>query len=109
MLPFIARMNTIRRDHPSLQRLENLTFLDTENDALLAFAKQWDGETIIAVVNVDPHHAQEGVTIVPYELGLPPAFTVEDLLSGESFDWRLGRNYVRLDPHFRVGHVFAVR
>jgi starch synthase (maltosyl-transferring) len=109
MLPFIARMNAIRRDHPALQRLDNLTFLDTENDALLAFAKHWEGQTLIAVINVDPHHAQEGVTTVPYELGLPPAFEVEDLLSGEAFDWRLGRNYVRLDPHFRVGHVFVVR
>jgi starch synthase (maltosyl-transferring) len=109
MLPFISRLNAIRREYPALQRLENLQFLDTENDALLAFAKRWNGETVISIINVDPHHAQEGVTIVPYELGLPPAFTVEDLLSGETFDWRLGRNYVRLDPHFRVGHVFAVK
>jgi starch synthase (maltosyl-transferring) len=105
MLPFIKRINAIRREYPALQRLGNLRFLDTENDALLAFAK----DDIIAIINVDPHHAQEGVTVVPYELGLPPAFAVEDLLSGETFDWRLGRNYVRLDPAFRVGHVFAVK
>jgi starch synthase (maltosyl-transferring) len=109
MLPFIARLNAIRRECPALQRLENLRFLDTENDALLAFCKRWKDETIIAIVNTDPHHSQEGVTVVPYELGLPPAFAVEDLLSGETFDWRLGRNYVRLDPTFRVGHVFAVK
>jgi starch synthase (maltosyl-transferring) len=109
MLPFISRINAIRRDYPALQRLESLTFLDTENDALLAFAKRLGDETILAIINVDPHHGQEGVTVVPYELGLPPAFTVEDLLSGETFDWRLGRNYVRLDPRFRVGHIFAVR
>ena len=46
---------------------------------------------------------------MPVELGLPPAFHVEDLLSGERFDWRLGRNYVRLDPAFRTAHVLTLR
>jgi starch synthase (maltosyl-transferring) len=32
------------------------------------------------------------------QLGLPPAFTVEDLLTGERHPWRIGRNYVGLDP-----------
>jgi starch synthase (maltosyl-transferring) len=108
MLPFIERFNQIRREHPALQRLTNLRFLDTENEALLAFAKRHGDDLVIAVVNLDPHHSQEGVAIVPYELGLPPAFAVEDLLSGERYDWNLGRNYVRLDPAYRVGHVFAV-
>ena len=31
-------------------------------------------------------------------LGLPPAFEVRDLLAGETFRWRIGRNYVRLEP-----------
>jgi starch synthase (maltosyl-transferring) len=108
MLPFVERFNAIRRAHPALQQLTNLRFLDTENEALVAFAKRHGDDTVIAIVNVDPHHAQEGVTIVPYELGLPPAFAVTDLLSGERFDWQLGRNYVRLDPRFRVAHLFTV-
>ncbi len=108
MLPFIERFNAIRREHPALQHFTNLHFLDTENDALLAFAKRHGDDTVIAIVNVDPHHAQEGVTTVPYDLGLPPAFGVTDLLSGERFDWSLGRNYVRLDPAFRVAHIFEV-
>jgi starch synthase (maltosyl-transferring) len=110
MLPFITRFNAIRREHPALQRFTNLRFLDTENDSLLAFVKMAHPpeDTVIAIVNVDPHHIQEGVTLVPYELGLPPAFAVEDLLSGERYDWTLGRNYVRLDPAFRVAHLFKV-
>ena len=109
MLPFIQRINEIRHEHPALQHLTNLHFLDAENDAIVAFAKRWGDDTVIVVVNIDPHHAQEGTAVVPYELGLPPAFAVEDLLSGERFDWRLGRNYVRLDPFHRVAHVLAVR
>ena len=108
LLPFVGRLNAIRRENPALQRLGNVTFLDTENDALIAYAKREAGNTILCVVNVDPRHAQEGLCVVPYELGLPPAFSVTDLLSGERFDWRIGRNYVRLDPGERAGHVFRV-
>jgi hypothetical protein len=61
------------------------------------------------VVSLDPHHVQEGVTIVPAWLGLPPAFPVEDLLDGRRYDWRLGRNYVRLGPGERMAHVLRVQ
>ncbi|MFL5840923.1 MAG: alpha-1,4-glucan--maltose-1-phosphate maltosyltransferase [Thermoleophilaceae bacterium] len=108
LVPLITRLNEIRRASPSLQRLSNITFLDTENDALMAYAKQAPGETIIVVVNLDPHNAQEGVAVVPAHLGVAPAFTVRDELNGEEYDWRLGRNYVRLDPSGRQVHVFRV-
>jgi starch synthase (maltosyl-transferring) len=108
LLPFITMLNGLRRDHPALQRLENVTFLETENDRLMAFVKQTAAETLIVVVTLDPRQAQEGVTIIPMQTGLPPAFTVVDLLSRENFDWRLGRNYVRLDPTRRVAHILEV-
>ena len=44
----------------------------------------------------------------PYELGVPPAFAAEDLLDGETYHWRVGGNYVRLDPGERAGHVLRV-
>jgi starch synthase (maltosyl-transferring) len=107
LLTLISRLNTIRRENPALQRLDNLQFLTTENDALIAYAKRTEENTIISVVTLDPVNAQEGVVVVPYGLGLPPVFTVTDLLSGESFDWRMGRNFVRLDP-YRVAHLLRV-
>ena len=113
LLPFIARLNHARRAHPCLQRLDNVSFLGTESDALLAYAKRTGDDCIIVVANVDPHHPQEGTVIVPFESGLPPSFTVEDLLSDPThpavYDWRLGRNFVRLDPAHQVAHVFVVR
>jgi starch synthase (maltosyl-transferring) len=108
LLPLVAALNTIRREHPALQRLDNVSFLAAENDALIAYAKSAPGETLIVVVNLDPARAQEGVVIVPSGLGLAPAFDVVDLLSGERFGWRLGRNFVRLDPADRAAHVLAV-
>ena len=94
LLPLVQRLNTIRREHAAFQRLENLRWLDTENEQLLAYAK----DDALVVVNLDQRNPQEGVAIVPAALGLPPAFTVRDLLAEADFHWRIGRNYVRLEP-----------
>ncbi|HEX4344090.1 MAG TPA: alpha-1,4-glucan--maltose-1-phosphate maltosyltransferase [Solirubrobacteraceae bacterium] len=107
LLTLISRINAIRRDNAALQHLDNIDFLTTENDALIAYAKRTGDNAVICVVTLDPVNAQEGVVVVPYDLGLPPVFTVTDLLSGESFDWRMGRNFVRLDP-YRVAHLLKV-
>jgi starch synthase (maltosyl-transferring) len=98
LLPTIARLNAIRRENPALQRLDDVTFLDTENEQLFAFLKQ-DGENrVIVVVNLDPRTAQEGVCVLPVATGLPPAYRVRDLLGDGDWTWHVGRNYVRLAP-----------
>jgi starch synthase (maltosyl-transferring) len=101
-------VNQVRRDNPALQRLENVRFLETQNDALIAYAKREGSNVVITVVNVDPHNAQEGLVVVPYELGVPPAFTVTDLLDLGRYDWHVGGNYVRIDPWERAGHILHV-
>jgi starch synthase (maltosyl-transferring) len=95
LLPLVRRLNEIRRAEPVLQRFENLRFLDTHNEQLLGYAK---GREIAVVVNLDPFAAREGLAVVPPDLGLPPEFPVTDLLSGERYRWRVGRNYVGLGP-----------
>ncbi|HEX2577263.1 MAG TPA: alpha-1,4-glucan--maltose-1-phosphate maltosyltransferase [Aquihabitans sp.] len=108
LLPLIAELNAIRRRHPALQHLEGTRILETENPALLAYAKQARGDTVLCVVLLDPDHAQEGVCIVPEDLGLPPSFVVADELTGGRFRWHIGRNYVRLEPGPRPAHLLAV-
>ncbi len=108
LLPMIGRINQIRRDNPALQRLSNVTFLDTANDALIAYAKHAPGNTVITVVNIDPHQPQEGLAVIPAHLGLAPSFTVHDLLHDDRFAWRIGPNYVRLDPGARQAHILRV-
>jgi starch synthase (maltosyl-transferring) len=105
LLPLVAELNRLRRDHPALQQFVDVTFLETENDALLAYAKRAGGETLLIVVTLDPNQPAEGIVVVPYELGLPPVFPAVDLIGGERFDWHVGRNYVRLDPTWRVAHL----
>ena len=108
LLPLVRRLNEIRRENPALQRLENLELLETENEQLFAYAKRERGNVLLVCVNLDPRAAHEGVVIVPAWLGLPPAFTAEDLLGGETYDWRIGRNYVALHPSERVAHLLRV-
>jgi starch synthase (maltosyl-transferring) len=108
LLPMIGRINGIRRDNESLQQFSNVIFLETANEALIAYAKHVPGNTVITVVNLDPHQPQEGLAIVPARLGVAPSFTVHDLLSDERFAWRIGPNYVRLEPDSRQAHILTI-
>jgi starch synthase (maltosyl-transferring) len=108
LLPMIRRVNAIRHENPALQVLSNVFWLETQNDALIAYAKQVPGNCILAVVNLDPHNVQEGAVTIPAQLGLPPVFAIEDLLTGDHYDWRIGSNYVRLDPAGSQTHIFRV-
>ncbi|WP_435736582.1 alpha-1,4-glucan--maltose-1-phosphate maltosyltransferase [Cellulosimicrobium sp. PMB13] len=123
----LTRLNEIRRDHPALRQLRNLTVHPTTNDQVLAFSRHLPAEhsptgvadTVVVVVNLDPHSPQESdVHLDPVTLGLPapaeghdpwaPSFVAHDELSGESFGW--GENvYVRLEPLRQVAHVVHVR
>ena len=69
----------------------NVACLDTQNDQLIAYVKQHAGNAVICVVNLDPHHAQEGsVDRARRTSACRRRSRVTDLLSGERFDWRIG-------------------
>jgi starch synthase (maltosyl-transferring) len=95
LLPLVKRLNEIRRTQPALQRFENVRLLDTHGDHVFAFAK---GSEIAVAVNLDPRLAREDVVVVPPAQGFPDEFPVRDLLTGERYRWRVGRNYVGLAP-----------
>jgi starch synthase (maltosyl-transferring) len=106
LLPLVQRLNEIRRANPALQRLDNVEFVETEQDQLVAYVKRTGDNVLFVVVNVDPFAPWDGVVHVPVALGLPPAFAVRDLLGDADYSWRIGRNYVRLDPG--KAHVMRV-
>ena len=108
LLALVRRLNEARRANPALQDLSNITFVETANDALIAYAKHSQGNTVLTVVSVDPRQTQEGLMMIPTSLALPPTFVVQDLLTDERFQWRLGHNYVRLQPGVRQAHVVRV-
>jgi starch synthase (maltosyl-transferring) len=94
LLPLVAALNRARRAEPALQVVDNIRWLETENDALVAYAK----DDVVCVVNIDPHSPQAGACVIPVALGYPPAFNARDLVTGDTFTWRAGRNYVELPP-----------
>ncbi|WP_430298434.1 alpha-1,4-glucan--maltose-1-phosphate maltosyltransferase [Sinomonas sp. B1-1] len=121
LAPYLARLNEIRRAHPALMDLQNLTLHTSTDDATVVFSKHKelpDGgkDTIIVVVNVDPHSTRESTVTLDLEsLSLDPGlfdhegrFRVDDLLSGQSWQWG-EHNYVRLDAHAEPAHVLHVR
>jgi starch synthase (maltosyl-transferring) len=104
LLPLVAKLNQIRRAHPAFRRIDNLRFLDTTGESLLAYAK----DDIVVCVNLDPHAGHEGLVTIPPHLGLPPSFPVRDLLSGGLWQWGTGENYVKLVPGERQAHILVV-
>ena len=120
----IALLNRIRRENASLQSDRGLKFHDVDNENLIAYSKSGQiegsadasaavGDSVLTVVNLDPHHAQSGwLQLDLAALGLPAegsSFQVHDLLSGARFLWRGARNYVALDPAHSPAHVFRIR
>jgi starch synthase (maltosyl-transferring) len=95
LLPLIRKLNELRRAEPALQRFENLRLLDTHSEHIFAFHKAPD---VAVAVNLDPRLPREDVVVVPVGLGLPEEFPVLDLLTGDRYRWRVGRNYVGLPP-----------
>lgn len=112
--PLITRVNAIRRENPALQSNDRLAFHATSNPQLLAYSKRTpERENIIlTVVNLDPHHAQEGTTALDLgELGVDgnDTFQVHDLLSGARYLWRGTENFVRLDPQTIPAAIYRLR
>jgi starch synthase (maltosyl-transferring) len=106
LLPLVARLNAIRRANRSFQRIDDLTFLETANDQLVAYAKQSEADTVIVCVNL-AMAPSEGLLVVPPDLDLPDSFVVQDLLTDETYAWQVGGNYVLLPPG--GAHVMHVR
>ena len=107
----IARLNRIRKENAALLVLGNLKFLSTEYEQIIAYHKHAPGNDLIIVVNLDPQRMHECMVHVPLEelgLGEDQMFEVEDLLTAVRHTWRGRRNYVRLDPSERVGHVLRL-
>ena len=107
LLPLVARLNEIRRAHPALTGagVERLTWLETENEHLLGYARSLGDDVVLCVCNLDPFAVHDGVCVIPPSLGLAEHVGVVDGLTGERYEWG-ARNYVRLRPG--QSHVLEV-
>ena len=114
LAPYLTRLNQIRRAHPALQQLRDLTLHASDNNAILCFSKQSGDDTVIVVVNNDPWSVQESTI----QLRMPAlgfdwdeTFVAYDELSGASWEWG-EHTYVRLGPSHlgeSCAHIIHVR
>jgi starch synthase (maltosyl-transferring) len=115
LAPYITRLNQVRREHPALHWLRNLALHRTDDDRIMCFSKRRvtdaGEDTVVVVVNVDPHAARETTVHLDLPaLGLDWAdsFAAHDEITGATYRWG-EHNYVRLDPYVEPAHVFTVR
>jgi starch synthase (maltosyl-transferring) len=111
LAPYLTRLNEIRRQHPALQLLRNLTVHHSDDESILVYSKAAGDDLMIIVVNVDPHAVRESTVHLDMPaLGLDwhDSMTVHDELTGDTWTWG-EHNYVRLDPHHQPAHIFTVR
>lgn len=110
--PYLTRLNEIRRVHPALQQLRNISFHHCDNPEIIVYSKTdpVSGDTVLMVVNLDPWNTQAGNTALDMPaLGFDwdDRLTVHDEISDDTFEW--GQfNFVRLEPWNHVAHILRV-
>jgi starch synthase (maltosyl-transferring) len=109
----ITRLNAIRRDNPALHELENLSFHDADDEAVLFFAKLAPDHSnmIFVAVTLDPFDAREATLTFPLErMGVPAGetFEVEELLTGHRHLWRGAHHRIHLDPAVNPAVIYRV-
>jgi starch synthase (maltosyl-transferring) len=119
LAPYLTRLNEIRRAHPALRQLRNLTVHWSDDDAILVFSKRIAAElsptghsdTILVVANVDPHSVRQTMVHLDTTVwGVAPGdpFDVEDLITGERWTWS-DHNFVKLDAFTEPVHILHVK
>lgn len=106
----ITRLNEIRRDHPALQQLRDVTIHHAPHDEVLVFSKRSGNDVVIVVVSLNPTWGvQSQVMLDLPALGLAEGsqFRVHDELTGS--DWTWGpQAWVDLYPA-QPAHILHVR
>lgn len=110
--PWIATLNDIRRRHPALQQLRNITFHHLDNPALIAYSKvdPVSGDRVVVVINLNPFGTETStlwldMPALGYEW--QDRFTARDEVSGNKFHWGQA-NFIQLEPWRSVAHIVAL-
>jgi starch synthase (maltosyl-transferring) len=111
---FIARVNKIRQETPSIAHAGTLEFHAIDNEQIICYSRVAPdlSDILLAVVNLDPWHVQSGWVDFPVDrLDLPSnrPYQMHDLLSDARYLWHGNRNYVELDPQVSPAQLFRLR
>jgi starch synthase (maltosyl-transferring) len=99
---FVRRVNAARKANAALQQFENIRFIETGDEHLLAFVKSTSdhANSVILIIDLDPSEPHASSVRVPEEaIGLAAGETcvVDDVLTDRTFSWGAS-NPVRFDP-----------
>ncbi len=101
----ISIINTIRKEQSSLQQTNNIQFLDTQSDQVIAYYK-WDdsceNETLM-ICSLDAYYAKQTMVKIPFSQSI----RVTDLITGNSYIWDKEWNFVELHPTLPF-HLFRI-
>jgi starch synthase (maltosyl-transferring) len=109
----IAIVNRFRRDNPALQEFLNLRFLDSSDPDVLAYAKTAisSSNTVIIVVNLDPHAAHESEIDLPlgdFGLASDAEFSLEEAFTRRVVTCRGVRQRLSFDPETNPAMMFRL-
>ncbi len=112
LMRIIAKINQARKENTSLQQTNNIQFCDIHDDGLMAYYKydQNRENHTLMVVSLDPYYQKQGSVKVPrQELGLQDgqSLMVEDMITGNSYNWDQEWCYVELHPGMPF-HLFKI-
>ena len=112
LAPYLTRLNEIRRAHPALQQLRNLTVHSSDDDAHPGLHARPPATTRSSWSSTSTRTApaRPSCTSNMPALGMDwhDQFVVHDEITGETWTWG-ERNYVRLDPYVEPAHILTVR
>jgi len=108
----ITKINHIRKENESYQQTNNIKFLETGNDQIIAFYKWNQDKTneTLTVISLDAYNSQTGSVQLPlYEMGIHHGQKIEvlDLVTRNSYNWYNEWNYVQLHATLPF-HIFKI-
>jgi starch synthase (maltosyl-transferring) len=108
----IKKINQIRNKFEALQMTNNIHFMNTSNDNVMAYLKldELRLNHIMVIINIDPLHTQNAWIQIPFET-LKALYghtlKISDELNNETYEWSNEWNYVELDPNHKPAHIFS--
>lgn len=112
LIAVISKINAIRHQNEALQQTNNIKFCHVENNNLMAFYKWNNDKTneLLIIISLDDHNMQQGTVQVPLkDLNINDGsnFEVEDLVTGNRYNWHNEWNFVELHATLPF-HIFKI-
>lgn len=109
----IKKINHLRNQYTSLQYTDNISFIETHNEKVIAYYKRGKitKDNLIIIVNLNCQGAEDALLEFDpeyYRAANPEKFFVRELLQDVRYEWHGKQHYIRLDPCDLPAHILAI-